>query len=139
MLRSTRRDHLRLLAASTLALGAARLTPLVTKADGVIIVEPWVRPEEWKDGTVHALFVDQPEMKVARMSVSRRDGNVSVLNFHYMIASRDGIRTFTEPHRLTLFTAEQYHNAFRKAGLFVEFDEHGFSGRGLYVGFSRAE
>lgn len=40
MLRSTRRDHLRLLAASTLALGAARLTPLVTKADGVIIIEP---------------------------------------------------------------------------------------------------
>ncbi|HEY9180362.1 MAG TPA: class I SAM-dependent methyltransferase [Candidatus Baltobacteraceae bacterium] len=109
------------------------------KPGGVIIVEPWVRPEEWKDGTVHALFVDEPEMKVARMSVSRRDGNVSVLNFHYMIASRDGIRTFTEPHRLTLFTSEQYHNAFRKAGLFVESDEHGFSGRGLYVGFSRAE
>lgn len=109
------------------------------KPGGAVIVEPWVRPEEWKDGAVHALFVDEPDLKVARMSVSRRDANVSVLNFHYMVASRDGIRTFTEPHRLTLFTPEDYRNAFRKAGLFVEFQEDGFSGRGLYVGYSRAE
>lgn len=106
---------------------------------GVVIVEPWNSPENWKDGSVHALFVDDPELKVARMSVSRRDGNVAILNFHYMVASRDGIRTFTEPHRLTLFTAEDYRNAFRKAGLFVEFEEPGPSGRGLYVGYSRAE
>lgn len=109
------------------------------KPGGVVIVEPWLRPEDWKDGTVNALFVDEPEMKVARMSVSRRDGNVSVLNFHYMVASHDGIRTFTEPHRLTLFTADEYRNAFRKAGLFVEFDERGISSRGLYIGYSRAE
>lgn len=40
MLRSTRRDHLRLLAAGTLSLGAARLIPSVVRADGVIIIEP---------------------------------------------------------------------------------------------------
>lgn len=108
------------------------------KPGGVVIVEPWLRPEDWKDGTVNALFVDQPDLKVSRMSVSRRDANVSVLNFHYMVASRDGIRTFTEPHRLTLFTADNYRNAFRKAGLFVDVDERGF-GRGLYIGYSRAE
>lgn len=108
------------------------------KPGGVVIVEPWVRPEDWQDGAVHALFVDEPDLKVARMSVSRRDANVSVLHFHYMVASRDGIRTFTEPHRLTLFTADEYLNAFKRAGLFVEFEDHGFSGRGLYVGYSRA-
>lgn len=41
MVRTTRRDHLRLLTASTLSLGAARLLPSVVRADGVIIV---VRP-----------------------------------------------------------------------------------------------
>jgi ubiquinone/menaquinone biosynthesis C-methylase UbiE len=109
------------------------------KPGGVVIVEPWVRPEDWQDGAVHALFVDEPELKVARMSVSRRDANVSVLNFHYMVASRDGIRTFTEPHRLTLFTADEYTNAFRKAGLFSEHQDEGFAGRGVYVGYSRRE
>ena len=106
---------------------------------GVVVVEPWLRPQDWKDGFVHGLFVDEPDLKVARMSVSRRDGNVSIFNYHFMIASRDGIRTFTEPHRLTLFTDEEYRTAFRKAGLFVEFEEPGLTGRGLYVGYTRAE
>ncbi len=109
------------------------------RAGGVVIVEPWIRPADWKDGSVHALFVDDPDLKVARMSVSRRDGNVSILNFHFMVASSDGIRTFTEPHRLTLFTDDDYRNAFRKAGLYVEYEEPGLNGRGLYVGYSRAE
>lgn len=107
------------------------------KPGGVILVEPWLQPEEWKDGFVQALFVDEPELKVARMSVSRRDANVSILNFHYMVASRDGIRTFTEPHRLTLFTPDEYLRAFEKAGLYVQREENGFDGRELYVGYSR--
>ena len=108
------------------------------KPGGVVILEPWIRPQQWRDAEVSALFVDEPDMKVARMNVSRRDGNVSILNFHYMVASRDGIRTFTEPHRLTLFTEEQYAQAFRAAGLFFEFSEDGMTpGRGLFVGFSR--
>jgi ubiquinone/menaquinone biosynthesis C-methylase UbiE len=107
------------------------------KPGGTIIVEPWLRPEQWNDGFVQALFVDEPDLKVARMSVSRRDANVSILNFHYMVASRDGIRTFTEPHRLTLFTPDEYTNAFKKAGLYVDHHDGGFSGRGLYVGYSR--
>lgn len=110
------------------------------KPGGVIVVEPWVRPEDWKEGQVGALFVDEPSLKVARMSVARRDANISILNFHYMVASRDGIRTFTEPHRLTLFTDEEYREAFRKAGLFLEYEAEGLTpGRGLYVGFSRPE
>lgn len=110
------------------------------KPGGVIILEPWVRPEDWKEGQVGALFVDEPELKVARMSVARRDANISILNFHYMVASRDGIRTFTEPHRLTLFTDEEYREAIRRAGLFLDYDENGLTpGRGLYVGFSRPE
>jgi dTDP-3-amino-3,6-dideoxy-alpha-D-glucopyranose N,N-dimethyltransferase/dTDP-3-amino-3,4,6-trideoxy-alpha-D-glucopyranose N,N-dimethyltransferase len=72
------------------------------------------------------------------MSVARRDANVSILNFHYMVASHDGIRTFTEPHRLTLFSDNEYQEAFRRSGLFFEYEENGLTpGRGLYVGFSR--
>ncbi len=110
------------------------------KPGGVVIVEPWVRPEDWIDGQVNALYVNEPELKVARMSVARRDSNISILNFHYMVASRDGIRTFTEPHRLTLFTDDQYREAFRKARLFFEYEENGLTpGRGLYIAFSRPE
>lgn len=118
----------------TIATFARHLRP-----GGVVILEPWLRPEEARDGHLNALFVDEPDLKVARMCVTRLDGNVSILNFHYMVASRDGVRTFTEPHRLTLFTQDEYKNAFRKSNLFVDFDERGLGGPGVYVGFSRAE
>ena len=104
------------------------------KPGGVIIIEPWIRPQDWRDGNVQALFVDEPDLKVARMCVSRHDGNVAVLNFHYMVASRDGIRTFTEAHRLTMFTEDEYRAAFRSAGLLVDYDPSGLTGRGLFVG-----
>ena len=107
------------------------------KPGGVVIVEPWLTPDQWLERNVNALFVDEPQLKVARMNVSRRDGNVSILNFHYMVASVDGIRTFTEPHRLTLFTNEQYEAAFTRAGLQPEFRADGLTaGRGLFVGTS---
>lgn len=101
---------------------------------GVVLLEPWLRPHEWIDGTIDARFADEPELKVARMSVNRRDGPVSILNFHYMVAARDGVRTFTEPHRLMLFTDEQYHHALTASRFRVTYDEAGLTGRGLYVG-----
>ncbi|MDQ6823584.1 MAG: class I SAM-dependent methyltransferase [Candidatus Eremiobacteraeota bacterium] len=104
------------------------------KPGGVVLVEPWFPPERWIDGHLSALFVDEPDVKAARMSISRRDGNVAVLNFHYMVASSDGVRTFTETHRLTLFTHDEHMEAFRKAGFTVEHDPEGPMGRGLYIG-----
>lgn len=104
------------------------------KPGGVAIVEPWLRPSDWIDGLVSADFADEPDLKVARMSVSRRDGNASILNFHYMVAGKDGVRTFVEPHRVMLFTDDQYRDAFTRAGLRLNYDEQGFTGRGLFIG-----
>lgn len=101
---------------------------------GVVVVEPWYTPEQWVDGHLNALYVDEPDLKVARMNVSRRDQNVSIVHFHYMIGSSDGIRTFSEPHRLTLFTRAEYEAAFRTAGFTVQFEEQGLTDRGLYIG-----
>jgi trans-aconitate methyltransferase len=107
------------------------------KPGGVVIVEPWILPEHWRDAHVSALYVDEPDFKVARMSVSRRDGRISILNFHYMVGSHDGVRTFTEPHRLMLFADDEYREAFTLAGLSCEFIDEGFTpGRGLYIGAS---
>ena len=105
---------------------------------GVVIVEPWYRPNQWRDGYLDAKFADEPDLKVARMSVSRTDGNVSILNFNYMVAGHDGVRTFAEPHRLMLFTDDEYKRAFERAGLTVQYDEVGLTGRGLFIGTSTA-
>ncbi|RIH87047.1 class I SAM-dependent methyltransferase [Calidithermus roseus] len=101
---------------------------------GVLLIEPWLSPEVWQNGRPHAVFVDEPELKVVRMNTSRQEGRQSVLEFHYLLARPQGVEYFTEELRLFLFTHEEYMDAFRQAGLSVEFDPQGLTGRGLYVG-----
>ncbi|HEU4741659.1 MAG TPA: class I SAM-dependent methyltransferase [Meiothermus sp.] len=101
---------------------------------GVLLVEPWFSPGVWQNNRPHALFIDEPDLKVARMNVSRQEGRESVLGFHYLIATPQGVEYFTEELRLFLFTPEEYLKAFRGAGLEVEHDPQGLTGRGLYVG-----
>jgi hypothetical protein len=104
------------------------------KPGGALLVEPWFPPEAWNTGRLHALLVDQPDLKIARMSLSGRKGNLSTIAFHYMVAKPGGVEYFTEKHTLGLFTHEQYMHAFKKAGLHVIHDPAGLDGRGLYIG-----
>ena len=101
---------------------------------GVLIVEPWFTPEQWKPGRVSALFVDQPELKIARMNTSEVEGCLSFFVFHYTVGTPQGVEYFTERHELGLFTSEEYLEAFRKAKLEVIHDPEGLDGRGLYIG-----
>ena len=101
---------------------------------GVLIIEPWFGPDSWHVGTVHAVFVDKPGLKIARMSISEREDRLSCNEFHYLVATTDGVRHFTERHELGLFTQEEYTQAFSASGLDVMFDFDGLTGRGLYIG-----
>jgi SAM-dependent methyltransferase len=104
------------------------------KPGGILVVEPWIRPEDWIAGRPHMLTVDEPELKIARLNVAGREGDLSILEFDYLIATAEGTRHFTERHEAALFTDEQHRHAFERAGLSVEFDDHGLTGRGLYLG-----
>jgi hypothetical protein len=66
--------------------------------------------------------------------VSGVDGNVAILDFHYLVATPEGIEHFTEHHELGLFTPEQYLAAFTAAGLHVLRDSEWLEGRGMYIG-----
>jgi SAM-dependent methyltransferase len=108
------------------------------KPGGVLAVEPWLPPEAFTPGQPHALFVDQPGLKVCRMNVSAIDNGVSVLHFHYLVATPAGVEHFTERHELGLFTQAEYLAAFQLAGLSLEYDDRGLMGRGLYLGVKPA-
>ena len=51
---------------------------VICKPGGVLLIEPWLTEETWKPGGIHALFVDKPEFKIARMDDLRADGRMSV-------------------------------------------------------------
>lgn len=105
-----------------------------TQPGGVVVIEPFISPVWWRDGSLHAAFVDQPELKLARMNINRREGQVAVIDFHFLVATPAGIEFFTERHDLALFTHDEYVSAFGAAGLHVVYDSEGLAGRGLYLG-----
>jgi ubiquinone/menaquinone biosynthesis C-methylase UbiE len=103
-----------------------------TRQGGVVMVEPWIFPENWQDNTVRVNFV--PDQKVARIAESRRDGNLALLDFHHFVGWPENTRYFYEHHELGLFTKSEYEEAFRAARFKVHFDEQGLMGRGLFIG-----
>jgi len=101
---------------------------------GILLVEPWFTPGDWKPGRPHATLIDEPELKIARLNTSFGDGKLSWFNFHYLIATPEGTEHLVERHELGLFEQSEMEAAFANAGLSVEYDEQGPSGRGLWIG-----
>lgn len=106
---------------------------------GVAIVEAWLTKEQCKAGMVHMLTVDEPELKICRMNTSAIDGDVSVIDFHYLVGTPQGTRHFTESHRLKMFEPDDFRRAFEEAGLEYTVDEGfarpaGAPARGLHIG-----
>ncbi|MBY8870724.1 class I SAM-dependent methyltransferase [Micromonospora sp. PLK6-60] len=118
---------------ATLARFAAHLNP-----GGVVVVEPWWFPETFADGYVTGDVVRTEGRVIGRVSHSRREGAASRVSAHFTVADADtGLRHFTEDLLISLFTREQYEDAFRRAGGTVELLDGGPSGRGLFVGVWR--
>jgi SAM-dependent methyltransferase len=108
---------------------AAHLAP-----GGVLLVEPWFSAEQWHVGRVGTIEVAKPEITIVRMSRSTKKGNISILDFQYLIGTAKGIEYETEVLELGLFEHEDYMEAFQRAGLHVTHDPEGLDGRGLYIG-----
>jgi ubiquinone/menaquinone biosynthesis C-methylase UbiE len=101
---------------------------------GVVLVEPWFRPEAWNTGNLHMTIVDEDQLKVCRMNISEvKDKSLSFFTFHYLVGTPKGVVHFTEDHTLGLFTFDEMRSAFAATGLTVQYDDEGIFGRGLYI------
>jgi ubiquinone/menaquinone biosynthesis C-methylase UbiE len=130
------------------AIGYVRTVDRMTRAiasmarhvgpNGVLIVEPWLTVETYNPGVsfIHAGEIGTD--KVCRMSLSGKEGNVSVLLLHYLRSTPDRIEHYSERLELGLFSREEMARGFESAGLEVRYNSEGLMGRGLYLGRRRA-
>lgn len=107
---------------------------LHTKSGGLVIVEPWFVPGFMQDRYTSIRVVDEPNLKIARVTYTLIQDRRSHMEFQYLVATPDGVEHFTEIHEMGLFTHEEYLMAFGDAGLDVSHDPEGLDGRGLYIG-----
>lgn len=84
-----------------------------------MIVEPWFSPERFEVGRIGVIHIDRPKLKISRMNRTRAKGNVSQIQFHYLVGRPHRIVYFTELHELGLFTHREHMQAFRSIGLKV--------------------
>jgi 2-polyprenyl-3-methyl-5-hydroxy-6-metoxy-1,4-benzoquinol methylase len=104
---------------------------------GILVLEPWFTPEDWCSNTVYASFIDEPDLKIARINTSLAEGRLPYFDMHYLIGTPEGTTHFVEHHELGLFEPDEMTAAFNAAGLEVRYDPEGLTGRGLYIGLKK--
>ena len=106
---------------------------------GVLVVEPWVKPEDWDPAPLPRIDSGQGEgLSVTRMTRVWREAERTFLDMQYLIGTADGIEHVQEHHANALYDEEDYRDAFEGAGCSIEVDPEGLIGRGLYVGLKGA-
>jgi ubiquinone/menaquinone biosynthesis C-methylase UbiE len=109
------------------------------KPGGVAIIEPFVEPDKYKVGMPHALTVDKPDLKISRMNVSEREGDIAIMDFYFQIATPQGVQQFRDRHELGLFDVERFKQIMAEVGFAdIAFLPDGLmKDRGLYIGNRR--
>jgi SAM-dependent methyltransferase len=102
---------------------------------GVLIIEPWLRKSDWKDGTVDLQTFDTDSLKIARVNFAQAMGKLTLLDERYLIAEKGkGTTYIRDSHRLRFFELRWTLNVMKRAGLDPIFTEKGLMpARGLLV------
>lgn len=110
------------------------------KPGGVVVFDPWWFTEEFVDGSVAGGVSQADGRTLGQMSHSRRDGDRSRTEVHYLVASADaGTRHVSEVHWHSLFPRALYEKALAAAGFAFEYVDGVMDGRGMFVGTTSAK
>ncbi len=105
------------------------------KDGGILIVEGFITPEVYKPNLVHAIYVNEPDLKIYRVNIPRKKGNIYHIDFHVMVADISGVKYLRENHKLAMHENKDFLDAISNTGLKAVYRKGGLmKGRGLYIG-----
>jgi ubiquinone/menaquinone biosynthesis C-methylase UbiE len=105
---------------------------------GIVLVEPFLKPEDIRLGTTNTLTVEVGGIRVTRTSRSEVFDRLFRLYLDYQFEGPSSTESASEVHELGLFSVGEMLDSFRAAGLDAEYRSEGPSGRGLYVATASA-
>lgn len=120
---------------------AARRFAGAVRPGGVLVVEPWIEVGGFDAGRPTLQTADAPDRKLCRAVVAKREGDLAVLDFHWLIAARGAldVEHLVERHTLWCAPRQTLLAAFDAAGFEVRFEPGGLmEGRGLLIGRRRS-
>ncbi len=101
---------------------------------GVLLVEPWLKPDVWRPGRPHVLAANAEGLGLARVTIPGQEGRLSTTDMYYTLGTPGGVEQWHERHELYLFTDEEMRSALAATGLDIAHDPEGLTGRGLWIG-----
>lgn len=106
------------------------------KPGGILIIEPWLTPAKYRPGRPDMTTYQDKKIKVARFSVGKKQGNISVFDMHFMIAEKDKtVNYFIERHELMMFEKKYFLQYMQECNLKSRLVKKGLMrDRGLYIG-----
>src|SRR5712691_10321948 len=70
---------------------------------GLMILEPWITPANFRKGIVGYNSVEKPNLKIARINISRGRGRVSMLEFHVLSGTHRKVQQVIDRESLGLW------------------------------------
>jgi ubiquinone/menaquinone biosynthesis C-methylase UbiE len=103
---------------------------------GVVLVEPWLSPSEFRPGAMQLRTHEGPQVTMVRLASSSRKANRSTVHYHFLVGKPGSeVRHYEETDVKLLLTRAKLLALMRNAGLSSRFLMPGLSrGRGLLVG-----
>ena len=103
----------------------------------MLLVEPWLTEEAFSAGFLSMQTYDGEDIKLCRSNISRREGPMSIFDFHWLAARRGApdVEYLAERHSLCMYSTETLLAAFTAAGFETRHEPDGLMPqRGLIVG-----
>ena len=106
---------------------------------GVLIIEPWLTKSIAIDGLANMDTYNSENIKIARQSVSKIEGDISRFDMHYLVAKKgEDVTYFKDRHELGLFDTDRMLKVIDEAGFDVKFLKKGLEvKRGLFIGIKK--
>lgn len=108
------------------------------KQGGIVIIEPWLTEEKFDDNYLNLEKYETDELKIVRLSHSKKVNNLSKIEMQYLIAEKnDGINHITETHKLGLFSKDDFKELMEQNNLRHKHIQDTVLKRGLHIGIKK--